>query len=309
MSETNDAPHALTEKAHPRTFRANRFVYPVLSRRSGGVSVGINLNVDKACNFDCIYCQVDRGKTPSETFIDLPALVKELREVLTGLQPNGHWWKEPEFASIPADKATVRDVGFSGDGEPTTFRNFNEVVQAAVKVKEELGFLDAKVVILTNATGLNRPDVREALSFLDEHQGEIWAKLDAGTEAYFRLVDGTRFPFDRILENILDCARARSIVIQSCFMRINGAGPSEEEMNAYLGHLKNILAEGGRIHLVQVHTIARDPAYGVVSSLSREEVDHIASRVRAEIGIQTGCFYGNVPEGRGLMGHTPPELS
>ena len=45
---------------HERSFEANRFVYPVLSRRAGGLSVGINLNPDKICNFDCIYCQVDR---------------------------------------------------------------------------------------------------------------------------------------------------------------------------------------------------------------------------------------------------------
>lgn len=27
-----------------------RYVYPVVSRRAGGVSVGINLNVNNACN-------------------------------------------------------------------------------------------------------------------------------------------------------------------------------------------------------------------------------------------------------------------
>ena len=46
--------------AHPRTYHENKFVYPVLSRRSGGISIGVNLNPDKICNFDCIYCQVDR---------------------------------------------------------------------------------------------------------------------------------------------------------------------------------------------------------------------------------------------------------
>ena len=48
---------------HERRFEANRFVYPVLSRRSKGLSLGVNLNPDKVCNFDCIYCQVDRTTT------------------------------------------------------------------------------------------------------------------------------------------------------------------------------------------------------------------------------------------------------
>ena len=62
---------------HERQFAENRFVYPVLSRRSGGISVGINLNPDKVCNFDCVYCQVDR-KVPSVVRrVDLERLRQE----------------------------------------------------------------------------------------------------------------------------------------------------------------------------------------------------------------------------------------
>ena len=71
--ELNTAP--LSAASHPRYFGQNSFVYPVLSRRADGISVGINLNPDKACNFDCIYCQVDRSKKPAEVFVELPRLV------------------------------------------------------------------------------------------------------------------------------------------------------------------------------------------------------------------------------------------
>ena len=47
-------------RQHPRRFEDFKYVYPVLSRRSRGISIGINVNPDKVCNFDCIYCQVDR---------------------------------------------------------------------------------------------------------------------------------------------------------------------------------------------------------------------------------------------------------
>ncbi len=38
---------------------AGRLVYPVVSRRSGGLSLGVNLFPEaKLCSFDCPYCEV-----------------------------------------------------------------------------------------------------------------------------------------------------------------------------------------------------------------------------------------------------------
>jgi len=298
-------PTPLSESAHPRTFRTNTFVYPVLSRRSGGVSVGVNLNPDKACNFDCIYCQVDRSKKPPEVFVQLDPFEAELRGVLEGLKPGGWLWSEPEFASLPEAKRRVTDIAFSGDGEPTTFRNFSEVVRRAVGVKEVLGFGAAKTVLITNATGLDRPDVQTGLALMDTHNGEIWAKLDAGTEAYFKTIDRTDFPLARVLGNILSCARVRQIVIQSCFMRLNGIGPSDAEISAYISRLNELKQGGAKIARVQVYTVARNPAYGMVSSLPDGEVDRIAARVRQDAGLPAESFYGSVPEGRGTLAKDP----
>ena len=68
--------------SHERTFETFRFVYPVLSRRSGGLSIGVNLNPDKVCNFDCIYCQVDRTTQSETKFVETPALLEELDAML-----------------------------------------------------------------------------------------------------------------------------------------------------------------------------------------------------------------------------------
>ena len=68
--------------AHERSFDDYRYVYPVLSRRSGGMSIGVNLNPDKVCNFDCIYCQVDRREQSETTFVGMERLLEELRELL-----------------------------------------------------------------------------------------------------------------------------------------------------------------------------------------------------------------------------------
>ena len=297
-------PTPLSEKNHPREFRSNIYIYPVLSRRSGGVSIGINLNPDKACNFDCIYCQVDRSKKPQEFFVGLPKLLLELEAILRGLSAVGELWREPEFSALPSGKRHIADIAFSGDGEPTTFKNFFEVVRACVELKERVeapGSM-SKVVVISNATGFERPEVKLAFEFLDAHNGEIWAKLDAGPADYFKLIDATDFPFDKVLELIAACAKIRPTVIQSCFMRVRGAGPSAAEIEAFVGRLKNIVALGGKLARVQIYTVARDPALSIVSSLSDDEVKAIAAKVRAETGLPAECFFGQVPEGRGLMG-------
>ena len=94
---------------------------------------------------------------------------------------------------------------------------------AEVRARRRLD--DVRLVLITNASLLHRWNVLPGLEILDRNNGEIWAKLDAGTEAYYRQVARSAVPFKQILENIRDTARARPIVIQSLFMRINGESP------------------------------------------------------------------------------------
>ena len=85
---------------HERRFEANRFVYPVLSRRSGGLSIGVNLNPDKVCNFDCIYCQVDRTRQSETQFVEMDGLLQELDEMLA-LATSGEIWETVKFRGTP----------------------------------------------------------------------------------------------------------------------------------------------------------------------------------------------------------------
>ena len=283
--------HALTIHDHPRELEQNRYVYAVLSRRSGGISIGINLNHDKVCNFDCLYCQVDRTTPGRYRRVDLGILGRELKEILLRAK-NRSLFERPPFAGIPEPLREVKDIAFSGDGEPTTCPQFKEAVELAIRAKEEAGLAQLKIVIITNASMLHRPKVKEALSLLDRHNGEIWAKLDAGTEQYYKLVDVTKIPFRRILDNILDAVRLRPIAIQSLFMRIRGVPPDEKEITAYCNRLREITAKGGRIHLVQVYTVARRPAQPYITPLSNEEVETIAQQVR-KIPLAVAVFYGS----------------
>lgn len=276
-------------RAHPRSFEQNRYVYPVVSRRAGGVSIGVNLNLDKVCNFDCIYCQVDRAEMGEREFVEIDRLSTELDRTIE-LVLSGELFAGPRFSRLPEPLRRLNDIALSGDGEPTTYRNFEQVVAACAEVRRRRGLDDLKIVLITNASMFHREHVRRGLELLDRNNGEIWAKLDAGTEEYYRLVARSAVPFRRILDNLLAAARVRPIVIQTLFMRIRGAGPDEAELSAYADRLNEITASGGRIKLVQIHTIARPPAEDWVAALPLKTVEAIAEQVREHTGLQVAAF-------------------
>jgi wyosine [tRNA(Phe)-imidazoG37] synthetase (radical SAM superfamily) len=276
---------------HERTFETNRFVYPVLSRRSGGISIGVNLNPDKICNFDCIYCQVDRTTQSETTFVELDGLLRELDEMLA-LVESGEIYETAKFRDTPAHLRRLTDIAFSGDGEPTTHRNFDEIIARVAELKQQRGLDEVKLVLITNASMFHRPHVQRGLETLDANNGEIWAKLEAGTAEYFQLVDRTPIPFQQILDNITNAARLRPIVIQALFMRVHGEPPPPEELDAFCDRLNEIVAAGGRIKLVQIYTIARRTTESYVSPLSNDEVDRIVDLVRGRTNLPVAAFYG-----------------
>ena len=277
---------------HPRDWRENLYVYPVVSRRSGGLSIGVNLNPDTACNFDCVYCQVDRTGEPRVRKVDVARLGDELAGMFEEAT-SGRLFDDPAFCDVPTEMRTVKDIAFSGDGEPTTCPKFLECVQLAARLKVEAGLDDTKIALITDACYLTRPQVVSALEVLDGANGEIWAKLDAGSEDYFRRVNRPNFPLQHVIDNIIAAARVRPVVIQSLFMRLDGVGPDEVELSAYVDRLGEITRAGGRIGYVQIYTIARRPAQDTVAALSDNEVDHIVRTVGERTGLCAEPFYGS----------------
>jgi wyosine [tRNA(Phe)-imidazoG37] synthetase (radical SAM superfamily) len=278
---------------HRRSFDDNRYVYAVVSRRSKGVSLGVNLNPDKLCNFDCVYCQVDRTTPPLVRDVDRTRLLHELEELLDVVQ-SGELFTLPRFEATPLAFRRLNDIAFSGDGEPTTCPQFLEVVTAIADLKRRRGLDDVKLVLITNASQFHKPMVAKALAILDANQGEIWAKLEAGTEAYYQQVDRSTVPFRRILDNITEAAKVRPLVIQALFLRMHGQPPSAEELEAFCDRLNEIVAAGGHISLVQVYTVARTPTESWVTPLSDAEVDAIVALVRRRTGLGAEPFYGTL---------------
>jgi len=258
---------------HRRDLAANRYVYAVVSRRARGLSIGVNLNPDKLCNFDCPYCQVDRATPGESSRVDVGVLARELSELL--LRAGGDLWSGAPFDTVAPEMRRVADVAFAGDGEPTTAREFPAAARAAREARDRLG-PGVPLRLLTNATLFHKERVRAALGEFDD----LWCKLDAGTEPYFHLVDGTRLPFRRVLDNLLLVARERPIVVQSLFPAIDGAGPDDAEVGSWIERLREIRAQGGRVDHVQVYTVARAPSDPRFTPLDRGRLEAIAERAR-----------------------------
>ncbi len=277
--------------SHERTYQENRFVYPVLSRRSEGLSLGVNLNPDKICNFDCIYCQVDRTVQAETTFVEMDRLIAELDPMLAQAL-SGEIFRTAKFRDTPERFRRLNDIAFSGDGEPTTYRNFPDIVEACADVKRRHGADEVKLLLISNASMFHRPHVQRGLEILAENQGEIWAKLETGTQEYYQQVERTPVPFQQVLDNITAAAKRWPLVIQSMFMRIDNDPPSKDELLAYCGRLNDIMQAGGQIKLVQIYTVARPPAESNVTPLSDLEVDAIFQMVHEHCGIEALPFYG-----------------
>ena len=278
--------HRLDFRDHRRELDRNRFVYAVVSRRARGLSIGVNLNPDKACNFDCPYCQVDRGRPGGPPRVDVGALAGELAALLRGAAA-GELWTRPPFDTAPPELRRVRDIAFAGDGEPTLAAELPDAAAAARNVRDALA-PGVPLRLLTNATLFHAARVRAALSLFDE----LWCKLDAGSEDYFQLVDGTRVPLSRVLENLLLVARERPIVVQSLFLQLAGAGPDDVEIGAWAERLQAIITGGGRIDHVQVYTVARRPADDRVTALPPARLEQIAARARA-LGLRAEVYGGS----------------
>jgi wyosine [tRNA(Phe)-imidazoG37] synthetase (radical SAM superfamily) len=274
---------------HSRQFADFTFVYPVISRRSQGLSLGINLNPDKICNFDCIYCEVDRKIPGTVSRVDLNQMRDELIAMVR-FAKDGGLAKEPKFDEVPWLTRHIRDITFSGDGEPTLINNFADCVQAVAEVKSTEGLTRTKIVLVTDAAGLDKKDVKHGLEIMDANNGEVWGKLDAGTETYFKLINRTSIRFERILKNLLETAMARPIILQSLFLRVYDQLIPTAELEAYCDRLNELARAGGQIKEVHAYTLARPAPEAYVAKLDPKELNAIADNIRENTGIRVLAF-------------------
>jgi wyosine [tRNA(Phe)-imidazoG37] synthetase (radical SAM superfamily) len=277
---------------HRRVWRDFIYCYPVISRRSHGLSLGVNLNPDKVCNFDCVYCEVDRLTPPKRRDLDLEVLIRELAQLLD-LAASGEIFEIPPFDSARPEQRRLNDIAFSGDGEPTTAACFAEAIQRVADLKAARDLDSVKLVLITDSSRLQAPEVVRGLDILMANQGEIWAKLDAGTEAFYREICRSQVPYQRILDNLLATARRWPILIQTLFLQWKGQGPSNGELEAYCQRLEQLLQSGGSLQALQIYTVARPTPEPEAKPLGRQEMDAIVSALQRRLPeVPVEVYYG-----------------
>jgi wyosine [tRNA(Phe)-imidazoG37] synthetase (radical SAM superfamily) len=231
---------------------------------------------------------VNRDRTARESRLDVATMIVELERTLERVRSGG-LRERPCYRFAPPELLELRHVTLSGDGEPTLCPNFVEAVEAVVHLRARGRFPFFKLVLLTNASGLDRPDVARGLSRFTSRD-EVWAKLDVGTEEHLRRVNRPDCTLETILANILALARQRPVIIQSLFPSIGGEGPSPVEIEAYVHRLRELKEAGAQIPLVQIYSATRPTTHPDIGHLSLRTLSQIAQRVRDVTGLKAEVF-------------------
>ena len=264
-------------------FLGNRFVYAVISQRAGGLLIGVEMNPDQKCNFQCVYCDVKLKPVSDRRNFSLRAMSSELKALLQRYREQR--FKElPVFSNIPDDLLKLKGISLSGEGEPTLCPRFTEVVEEIIQLRNSGQWPEFKIILITNGTGLDLPAVQAGLELFNLTD-EIWIKLDVGTDERMGQINRSSIPLAKIVDNIVDLGQWRPIIIQSLFCSLNEIEPTDAEIDDYIQRLVEIRDRGADISEVQIYSLLRPPARSGCERLKLGQLSKIARRVRSETGL------------------------
>ena len=217
-------------------------VYPVYSRRSEGLSVGINLFPDKKlCSFDCPYCEV--FPFSANAVFCQEQMENDLRTTI---------------ADCLKQNLTIKDICFSGNGESTMSLDFPEALERASRVRSELA-PSAGLVLITNGSGLLD---KRLFSLLSEAATgsiglDIWLKLDAGTPEWYDKMSRSNIQYKEIMEKIKEFAICAPVTIQTMVCAVDGEGPPPEESEDWERVIVELATSAKKLKKVQIYGKAR----------------------------------------------------
>ena len=277
----------LSIKDHNRFQEGFEYVYPVVSRRAGGLSLGINLNTNNACNWRCIYCQVPdliRGAPPP---VDLDALEEELSVFLSQILIGSYLEDQ-----VPKGQRRLNDIAFSGNGEPTSAPNFADAVKTIHGVRVRANVPEVvKTVLITNGSLMHQHKVMKGVKDLAGINGEVWFKIDRATVEGAQLINDTKINKSRILSNLEASAKACPTWIQTCLFKLDGLHPADSDLDAYVQLIGEAVARGIPFKGILLYGLARQsyqPESARLSKLDDGWLDAFAHRLR-ELGVTVNC--------------------
>lgn len=272
--------NTLSPQDHSRDSASLTYVYPVISRRAGGVSVGINLNPNNACNWRCIYCQVPDLRRGSAPPLDLALLEKELRGFLAELL-HGNFMAE----HVAPEARRLNDIAISGNGEPTSAAEFESVIDLIGRIMSEFDLLGRiKLVLITNGSLMHRQNVRNGIRKMAQLDGEIWFKLDSVTQEGRLRINHSRQKPETVAANLRVVAGLCNTWIQTAVFALDGQTPIASEREAYLKFLAHCLEQGTALRGVLLYGLARpslQPEKQRLSPLPRAWIEAFAADIQS----------------------------
>ncbi len=269
----------LNTSDHNRDKVGLTYVYPVVSRRAGGVSVGINLNPNNACNWRCVYCQVPDLKRGSAPNINLSTLETELRGFLHELV-NGSFMQE----QVPAEARHIHDIALSGNGEPTSAKEFEQVIELIGHVKNDFDLpKNLKLVLITNGSLIQRQSVQTGLKRMAKLNGEVWFKFDRALPDERQRINNTQMSLKQIRKHIALAASYCPTWLQTCVFQMDGAPPSEQETTAYLEFIGSLKHDGVPLQGVLLYGLARpsmQPEAAILTKVNEKWMNSFSARIQ-----------------------------
>ena len=260
---------------HDRKIFDKKYIYPVVSRRAGGLSLGINLNTNNACNWQCIYCEIPNLTRGKPEAIDIPLLKKELYFWLEEITQNN-------FLSKHTNPGTAfKDIAFSGNGEPTAAKEFSDIVSIVVEAVKDYK-LESQLTmrIITNGSNMCDKSVQSGWDFIQSMKKEVWFKIDSVIHDEVKLINQINGSLGMTAKNLEASLSVSPTIIQTCLIKMNGQLPSNKSINAYIAFLKHYEDRLSGIHL---YSLARPSEQNIsieIERLTESELDQIADKIR-----------------------------
>ena len=271
---------------HSRELSGLKYIYSVISRRAGGLSVGINLNTNNACNWQCIYCEIPNLSRGSPPPIELDILENELRFFLNDIIHGDYMEK-----NVALENRHLKDIAFSGNGEPTSAEEFPAVISIVEKILNEFNLLHKiKIRLITNGSLMYRASVLQSIAMLEKINGEVWFKVDSALEESIETINQINLKPKQILERLQACALNCPTFIQTCIFTIDGKEPDQKSIDAYINLIKEVKTTIKGVHIYGLARPSLQPQANRIGRINLDVLENFAKEL-LKLGIPTTVSY------------------
>ena len=271
---------------HSRELSGLKYIYSVISRRAGGLSIGVNLNVNNACNWQCIYCEIPNLTRGSPPPIELDVLEDELRFFLHEII-HGDFMEK----NVAIEDRHLKDIAFSGNGEPTSAEEFPQVILIVKKILEEFNLLHKiKIRLITNGSLMHKESVLEGIQVLAKMNGEVWFKVDAALEENSKVINQINIKPQQAIDRLKRCSEICPTFVQTCIFTIDNKEPNNKEIDAYIKLIDSAKKSIKGVHLYGIARPSMQPEAYRLGRVNINVLENIADQLHNN-GIESTVSY------------------